>query len=44
MADGLIVVRGDDPLACEAADNAALNYRMHLRATARPVLEDFHLN
>ncbi|KAI5120862.1 hypothetical protein M0805_008235 [Coniferiporia weirii] len=46
LAGRLIVVRGDDALTREAANNASLAFRMHLRATfaARPVLEEFHLN
>lgn len=45
LAKRLVVVRGDDDLSIEAADNASLAFRMHLRATfaARPVLEEFHL-
>ncbi|KAL5534789.1 hypothetical protein ACEPAG_1253 [Sanghuangporus baumii] len=46
LAERLVVVRGDDPLTSEAAENASLAFRMHLRATfaARPVLEEYHLN
>ena len=46
LADKLIVIRGDDELGRDVADNAALNFRTHLRAAfaARPVLEEFHLN
>lgn len=38
-------MRGDDELTMEAADNASLAFRMHLRAifAARPVLKEFHL-
>lgn len=46
LADKLIVVRSDDELSREAADNAALIFRTHLRATfpARQVFEGSHLN
>jgi DNA-directed RNA polymerase II subunit RPB1 len=46
LADRLVVVRGEDELSREARDNAAMAFRMHLRATfaTRPVLEEFHLN
>ncbi|KAL5518423.1 RPO21_1 [Sanghuangporus vaninii] len=46
LVERLVVVRGDDPLTAEAAENASLAFRMHLRATfaARPVLEEYHLN
>ncbi|CCM03706.1 uncharacterized protein FIBRA_05852 [Fibroporia radiculosa] len=42
----LVVVRGDTLFTREAQDNAALMFRMHLRATfaARRVLEKYHLN
>ena len=46
LAERLLVLRGDDPLSREAAENASLAFRMDLRATfaARPVLEEYHLN
>ncbi|KAL5495827.1 RPO21_1 [Sanghuangporus weigelae] len=46
LAERLVVVRGVDTLTTEAAENASLAFRMHLRATfaARPVLEEYHLN
>ncbi|PAV21644.1 beta and beta-prime subunits of DNA dependent RNA-polymerase [Pyrrhoderma noxium] len=45
LAARLVVVRGDDSLTREMAENASLAFRMHLRATfaARPVLEEHHL-